>query len=103
MNSFFALAIQATPPAPLDHHARSAGFRLQALPPTRETDSITEQAVSDVPPRRWKDSYGRTLMYQVEPSGETLGCAIHGMDLSEPFGKPELGFVLQALAGYGWV
>ena len=37
-------------------------------------------------------------MYKVEPSGETLGCSIHGMDLGKPFGKPELGFVLQALA-----
>jgi taurine dioxygenase len=40
-------------------------------------------------------------MYKVEPSGETLGCSIHGMDLSKPFGKPELGFVLQALADHG--
>ena len=42
-------------------------------------------------------------MYKVEPSGETLGCSIRGMDLSKPFGKPELGFVLQALADYGVV
>ena len=42
-------------------------------------------------------------MYKVEPSGETLGCSIHGMDLSKPFGKPELGFVLQALADHGVV
>jgi taurine dioxygenase len=42
-------------------------------------------------------------MYKVEPSGETLGCSIHGMDLSKPLGKPELGFVLQALADYGVV
>ena len=42
-------------------------------------------------------------MYKVEPSGETLGCSIHGMDLSKPFGKPELGFVLQALADRGVV
>ena len=42
-------------------------------------------------------------MYKVEPSGETLGCSIHGMDLSKPFRKPELGFVLQALADHGVV
>jgi taurine dioxygenase len=42
-------------------------------------------------------------MYKVEPSGETLGCSIHGMDLSKPFGKPELGFALQALANHGVV
>jgi taurine dioxygenase len=42
-------------------------------------------------------------MYKVEPSDETLGCSILGMDLSQPFGKPELGFVLQALADYGVV
>src|SRR4029077_13454714 len=40
-------------------------------------------------------------MYKVEPSGETLGCSIQGMDLSKSFGKPELGFVLQALADHG--
>jgi taurine dioxygenase len=43
------------------------------------------------------------LSYKVEPSGETLGCSIHGIDLSKPFGKPELGFVLQALADHGVV
>jgi taurine dioxygenase len=43
------------------------------------------------------------MLYKVEPSGETLGCSIHGMDLGKPFGKPELGFVLQALADYGVV
>src|SRR2546426_3745302 len=42
-------------------------------------------------------------MYKVEPSGETLGCSIHGMDLAKPFGKPELGFALQALADHGVV
>jgi taurine dioxygenase len=42
-------------------------------------------------------------MYKVESSGETLGCCIHGMDLSKPFGEPELGLVLWALADHGVV
>jgi hypothetical protein len=42
-------------------------------------------------------------MYKVEPSGRTLGCSIHGMDLVKPFGKRELGFVLQLLADHGVV
>jgi taurine dioxygenase len=42
-------------------------------------------------------------MYKLQPSGGILGCSIHGLDLSKPFGKPELGFVLQALANHGVV
>jgi taurine dioxygenase len=43
------------------------------------------------------------LTYIVVHSEETLGCAIHGMDLSKPFSKHELGVVLQALADRGVV
>ena len=42
-------------------------------------------------------------MSKVELSGGILGCSIHGVDLAKPFGKPELGFVLQALADHGVV
>jgi taurine dioxygenase len=40
---------------------------------------------------------------RLEPSGETLGCRIEGLDLSRPLGRHELGYTLRALADYGVV
>lgn len=42
-------------------------------------------------------------MYTAKPSGEILGCRIEGLDLTQPFGKKELGFTLRCLADYGVV
>jgi taurine dioxygenase len=42
-------------------------------------------------------------MWRLTTSGETLGCRIEGMDLSEPFGRRELGYTLRALADCGVV
>jgi taurine dioxygenase len=42
-------------------------------------------------------------MWSVNPSGETLGCRIEGVDLSKPFGRDELGYTLCALADHGAV
>lgn len=42
-------------------------------------------------------------MWNIKPSGETLGCRIGGLDLSKPFGHEELGFTLRALADHGVV
>jgi len=42
-------------------------------------------------------------MWSVKPSGETLGCRIEGLDLSQPFGRHELGYTLRALADHGVV
>jgi taurine dioxygenase len=42
-------------------------------------------------------------MYTVKPSGGILGCRIAGLDLSQPAGEKELGFILRCLADYGVV
>jgi taurine dioxygenase len=42
-------------------------------------------------------------MWSIRPSGETLGCRIEGVDLSQPFGRNDLGNTLRALADHGVV
>jgi taurine dioxygenase len=42
-------------------------------------------------------------MWNLQPSGELLGCRINGVDLNKPLLRHELGYILRALADHGAV